>query len=123
MIDTTSIFPLTDFLRQHTVHIKRITSEKKPELFTINGTAAVVVMDHASWQTLVRDAEHARTVAAIRDGIAAADRGELVPAEDVFAEIRAEAGLPPRAARELKPKAARKGVGKAAPNSAGKHGK
>ena len=36
---------------------------------------------------------HMETLAAIREGIASAERGELKPAEPVFAEMQARYGL------------------------------
>lgn len=96
MLDTSHIFSLTDFLRNHTAHVSRITSKREPELLTVNGKAAVVVQDHETWQQLVRDAERTRTADAIREGIAAAERGELIHAAQALSEIRRGAGMPER---------------------------
>ena len=93
MANVTDIHPLTDFLRNHKEHIERLKASKAPELLTVNGRAEVVVIDAEAYYSLSEQAEEARVISAIREGIAAADRGELKPAEQVYAEMRARYGL------------------------------
>jgi predicted transcriptional regulator len=62
-------------------------------VLTINGRAELVVLDVKSYQAMVEKLDRLETIAAIREGVASAERGELKPAEQVFAEMRAKRGL------------------------------
>jgi hypothetical protein len=93
MLDTREIHPLTDFLRNHKAHMARLKETGAPELLTVNGRAEVIVQDADSYQGLLERLQHMETIAAIREGIASAERGELKPAEQVLAEIKARYGL------------------------------
>lgn len=93
MLDAKEIHPLTDFLRNHKTHIARLKASKSPEVLTVNGRAEVVIQDVESYQDLLDRLHHMETLAAIRAGIASAERGELKPAEQVFAEMKAQYGL------------------------------
>jgi hypothetical protein len=93
MVDTRQIHPLTDFLRNHKAHVARLKETKTPEVLTVNGRAELVVQDVESYQDMLDRLHHMETLAAIREGIASAERGELKPAEQVFAEMRAKYGL------------------------------
>ena len=64
-----------------------------PEVLTVHGRAEVVIQDAESYQTLLDRLHHLETLAAIREGIASAERGELKPAAQVFAEMQARYGL------------------------------
>lgn len=93
MLDTRNIHPLTDFLRNHKIHVARIKETKTPEVLTVNGRAEVVIQDAQSYQELVDRLHYMETITAIREGIASAERGELKPAEQVFAEMKAKYGI------------------------------
>jgi PHD/YefM family antitoxin component YafN of YafNO toxin-antitoxin module len=93
MLDTRQIHPLTDFLRNHKVHMARLKETRMPEVLTVNGRAEVVIQDAESYQELLDRLHHMETLAAIREGIASAERGELKPAEQVFAEMQARYGI------------------------------
>jgi hypothetical protein len=93
MLDTRQIHPLTDFLRNYKAHMARLKETRIPEVLTVNGRAELVVQDAGSYQALLDRLHHMETLAAIREGIASAERGEMKPAEQVFAEMRAKYGL------------------------------
>ena len=93
MLDTRQIQSLTDFLRHHKAHLARLKETRTPEVLTVNGRAEVVIQDAESYQELLDRLHHMETLAAIREGIASAERGELKPAEQVFAEMQARYGL------------------------------
>jgi len=93
MLDTREIYSLTDFLRNHKAHIARLKETKSAEALTVNGHAEVVMVDLDSYQDLLDRTHHMETLAAIREGIASAARGELKPAEQVLAEMKAKYGL------------------------------
>lgn len=71
----------------------RLKETQLPEVLTVNGRAELVVQDAESYQLLLNRLRHMETLAAIRAGIASAERGELKPAEQVFAEMQARYGL------------------------------
>ena len=93
MIDVRHIHPLTDFLRNHKEYVARLKETRTPEILTVNGKAELVVLDAESFQEMTDRLERMETIAAIREGLAAAERGELKPAEQVFAEMKARYGL------------------------------
>lgn len=93
MLDTRQIHPLTDFLRNHKAHVARLKETRIPEVLTVNGKAEVVVQDADSYQELLRSLHRMETIAAIREGLASAERGEMKDAEQVFSEMKARYGL------------------------------
>ena len=93
MLDTRQIHSLTDFLRNHKAHVARLKQTRTPEVLTVNGRAEIVIQDAESYQELLDRLHHMETIAAIREGIASAERGELKPAEQVFVEMQARYGL------------------------------
>ncbi len=93
MLDARKIHPLTDFLRNHKAHVTRLKKTRAPEVLTVNGKAAVVVQDAASYQLMLDRLHHMETLAAIQEGMASAERGELKPAAQVLDEMRAKYGL------------------------------
>ena len=52
--------------------------------------AELVVQDAQSYQRMIDRLHHMETIAAIQEGMASAERGELKPATQVFAEMRAQ---------------------------------
>jgi PHD/YefM family antitoxin component YafN of YafNO toxin-antitoxin module len=92
-LDTGEIHSLTDFLRNHKAHVTRLKKTRAPEVLTVNGKAEVVVQDAASYQLMLNRLHHMETIAAIQEGMASAERGELKPAAQVLEEMRAKYGL------------------------------
>ncbi len=93
MIDTQQIHPLTDFLRNHKAHVNRLKKTRTPEVLTINDRAELVVLDVKSYQAIVEKLDRLETIATIRESVTSAERGELKPAEQILAEMRAKYGL------------------------------
>jgi PHD/YefM family antitoxin component YafN of YafNO toxin-antitoxin module len=93
VLDTREIHSLTDFLRNHKSHVTRLKKTQAPEVLTVNGKAAVVVQNAASYQLMLDRLHHMETLAAIQEGMASAERGELKPAAQVLDEMRAKYGL------------------------------
>jgi len=94
MLDTREIHPLTDFLRNHKAHVTRLKETHAPEVLTVNGKAEIVIQDAQSYQRMIERLQHMETLAAIQEGMASAERGELKPAAQVLDEMRAKYGLP-----------------------------
>ena len=66
----------------HKAHLTRFKETQAPEVLTVNGKAEVVVQDATSYQLMVDRLmvdrlHHMETLAAIREGMASAKRGEL----------------------------------------------
>jgi PHD/YefM family antitoxin component YafN of YafNO toxin-antitoxin module len=93
MLDTREIHSLTDFLRNHKAHVTRLKKTHAAEVLTVNGRAEIVVQDAASYQSMLNRLYHMETIAAIQEGMASAERGELKPAAQVLDEMRAKYGL------------------------------
>jgi hypothetical protein len=87
MLDAANISSLTDFKRHSLEYIQRLKLSGSPEVLTVNGKAAVVVQDAAAYQELLRKADYAETVEAIRAGMAAHQRGEGIPMRDALEAI------------------------------------
>jgi PHD/YefM family antitoxin component YafN of YafNO toxin-antitoxin module len=93
MLDARDIHPLTDFLRNHKAHVTRLKETHAPEVLTVNGKAEIVIQDAEGYQRMMDRLHHMETVAAIQEGMASAERGELKPAAQVLDEMRAKYGL------------------------------
>lgn len=90
MIRVTDIHPLTDFLRNSKKHLQRLRKARRPELLTVNGKAAVVVQDAASYQQLMERLERVEALEGIRRGIEAMKRGEVRPLDAVLDDLKAK---------------------------------
>ena len=93
MLDARQIHPMTDFLRNHKSHVARLKETRRPEILTVNGKAEVVIQDAESYQEMVDRLERAELIAAVQEGLAAADRGEMKPARQVLEEMKARYGI------------------------------
>jgi prevent-host-death family protein len=78
------IHPLTDFKRKTSEFLRQLKETGNPVVLTINGKAELVVQDAASYQRLFDLAERLETVQAVKESLAAVDRGEGKPMDDVF---------------------------------------
>jgi prevent-host-death family protein len=78
------IHPLTDFKRKTSEFLRQLKETGNPVVLTINGKAELVVQDAASYQRLFDLAERLETVQAVKESLAAVDRGEGKPIDDVF---------------------------------------
>jgi prevent-host-death family protein len=87
---TQDIQPLTDFKRNTPKFLRRLKKTGQPVVLTINGRAELVVQDAASYQRLFELAERLATVEAVKQGLAAVDRGEGRPMDEVFNELEEE---------------------------------
>jgi prevent-host-death family protein len=90
MIYPSEIHSLSDFQRHTREHMDRLKATGRPAVLTVNGKAAVVVQDAEAYQKLLAEAEQARIMDAIREGLESVDRGEGKPLAEVVAQIRRE---------------------------------
>lgn len=90
MYTTSDIYPVSDFNRKPSSHIKRLQQTKKPEILTVNGKAAVVMIDPESYDQLARDAELSRTLGQIALANEQHNKGLAKPINQVFKELTEE---------------------------------
>ena len=93
MIQPPEIATLTDFARNAPEAIERLKETGQPQVLTVDGRAEAVVLDIASYERFLELADRAEAVAAIRQALEEAARGEGRPAREVYEEFRAEFGL------------------------------
>ena len=68
LLDTRAIHSLTDFLRNHKAHVARLKKTQAPEVLTVNGKAAVIVQDAASYQLCLTGCTTWRRLRSFRKG-------------------------------------------------------
>jgi PHD/YefM family antitoxin component YafN of YafNO toxin-antitoxin module len=85
--------PLSDFTRDADAAIQRLKASGQPEVLTVDGKPAVIVQDVESYQKLLDELDRAQAIEGIRRGLESAARGEGIPIEEAFAELRAKYGI------------------------------
>lgn len=85
---------LTDFKHNTPQFVLQLRSTGDPIVLTINGKAALVVQDAASYQKLLDLAEDVRVLEGIRQGLEEMRAGRGRTAEEVFADIRRDLHIP-----------------------------
>jgi PHD/YefM family antitoxin component YafN of YafNO toxin-antitoxin module len=88
------IHPLTDFTRNTPDFVEQLRATGEPMVLTIEGKAAIVVQEVASYQKIADLAEEARVVDGIRRGLEDIEAGRTQPLAETFADIRRELGIP-----------------------------
>ena len=86
--------PLSDFTRDAASAIRRLKETGLPEVLTVDGKPAVIVQDVKSYQRLLDALDRAEAIKGIRRGLESMRRGEGIPVEEAFAELRAKYALP-----------------------------
>ena len=87
MINTTDIHSITDFQRNVKAHLKYLKETGRPEVLTVNGKAALIVQDAASYQRLIDLVERAEAVGGIQRGLDDVKHGRTSPIRAVVAEV------------------------------------
>lgn len=87
---TSDIYPLSDFNRKSAEHLKRLKETGRPEVLTVNGKAAVVLVDPEIYDELTQAAELSRTLMQIARAKGEHEAGQSKPAAQVFDELKAE---------------------------------
>jgi len=82
---------VTDFQRNAKTHVARLKKTKAPMVLTVNGSAAIVVQDAATYQELldrVDELEYEREfVAAVNEGLRDVAEGRVYPFAEAFDEL------------------------------------
>ena len=84
---------LSTFKRDTASMVRRLKKTKRPVVLTVNGKAAVVVQDAASYQALLEIKERYETLLAIEEGLEDVRQGRHRPAKEVFAAVRERLGV------------------------------
>ena len=79
---------LSNFKRNTPEFLRQLKETGHPVVLTINGKAELVVQDSASYQKLIELADRAERMEALRVSIDDMRAGNVVPADDVMAEMR-----------------------------------
>ena len=89
MIDVRQIYSLTDFLKNHKVHIAHLKETKTPEVLTVNGRAEVVILDAESYQNLMARMQQMESITAARRLIAQDKQtSEVLTLEEIDRRMR-----------------------------------
>lgn len=84
------IEPLTAFKRRSPEIMKRLKRTKRPLVLTVNGKAAVVVMDVTAFQELI---DLIDSVTGIDAGLRSFARGQIRPVDEALDDLRRKHGL------------------------------
>ena len=90
MYTTNDIYPVSDFNRKTSEHIKRVQETKKPEILTVNGKAAVVIVDPESYDKMAQNQELLQSLKNIAIANEQHENGQGKPAQQVFEELKSE---------------------------------
>ena len=90
MYTTSDIYPVSDFNRKPAEHIKRVQETKTPEVLTVNGKAAVVMVDPETYDQLAKDAELVKTLSNIALANEQHKQGLSRPIAEVFKDLKAD---------------------------------
>ncbi len=90
MYKTSNIYPVSDFNRKTSEHIKRIQESKNPEVLTVNGKAAVVLVDPESYDEMAQNQALLQSLKNIITADEQHENGLSKPAKQVFQELQNE---------------------------------
>jgi PHD/YefM family antitoxin component YafN of YafNO toxin-antitoxin module len=90
MINPDDVHSLTDFQRNAKKYVRRLRRSRRPEVLTVNGKAALVILDAATYQRTMTAAAKAAEVQAVDEALAQMETGPFLPLERVDRELRAE---------------------------------
>ena len=88
MVRASNIHPLSEFVRNARQHIQDLRETGEPEVLTVNGEAAVVVLDAKAFDELTALAAQAKADTRLREALEFfREGGEGTPVEDVFEKL------------------------------------
>ncbi|TSE07414.1 MULTISPECIES: type II toxin-antitoxin system Phd/YefM family antitoxin [Aquimarina] len=89
MFSTSDVHTVTEFFRNPSDHIKRLSISKKPEVLTLNGKAAIVVQDAASYERMAELADYAESLMQVKQALSEEGR----PIETFTQEFEKDNGI------------------------------
>ena len=87
MIDLTEMCSLTEFQRNAKEHVEQLNRTGRPRVLTVNGKAALVVQDAASYQKLIDEKDRLEAIAGIERGLADLKAGRVRPLRDALKDL------------------------------------
>lgn len=107
MFRSEDIHSISDFVRNHKRHHAHLRRTGRPEVLTVNGSAALVLQDVRAYEREMEAAQRLReenralrekldeleTLRALDEAFAEMRRGEGRPVEEVLPELRARLGI------------------------------
>ncbi len=96
MFKLEDIHSLSDFQRNARAHIEQLKKTGRPEVLTVHGEAEVVVQHAEAYQRLLDIAAHAAGIVGVQRGLQGMQAGTGEEAEDAFASLERELGIPVR---------------------------
>ena len=77
--------PVSDFSRKPAEVIKRLKASGRPEVLTVNGSSAVVILDAQAYEETMALLDSLKQITAAKNAL---DRGEGRPAKEAFSDLR-----------------------------------
>lgn len=91
MIEIGTPRTLADFQENLREHLDRLGTSGQPEVLTVDGGPDLIVQSAEAYRELLRRLDYAECVIGIMKGREAAARGDSLPLDEAFAEIRRNA--------------------------------
>jgi len=91
---TRDIQSLSVFKRDTAKFMRQLKKTKEPIVLTVNGKAAMVVLDAESYEDYLREKDQQEMIAAVNRCIEDMRAGRTRPAEEFFDEFFAEYNIP-----------------------------
>jgi PHD/YefM family antitoxin component YafN of YafNO toxin-antitoxin module len=88
MIELQNIRSLTDFQRNTAQFLTQMKQNGQPLVLTVNGKAELIVQDAQSYQKLLDDLEHLKSVEALIEGLHEFEQGKGQPAREALNQLR-----------------------------------
>jgi PHD/YefM family antitoxin component YafN of YafNO toxin-antitoxin module len=99
MVPMDNIHPLTDFKRNTTAFRRRLKKSGAPAVLTVDGRAALVVLDPAAYQKMADAVDRAEAIEGIRKGLESMRQGKGRPMDEFFVGMRKKYHIPARKSR------------------------
>ncbi|HEX9939971.1 MAG TPA: type II toxin-antitoxin system Phd/YefM family antitoxin [Longimicrobium sp.] len=88
MFDLRDTCPLADFQADPRKHLDRLTQSGRPQVLKVEGGPEFVIQSAEAYRELLRRLDYAETALDIDQGIDALERGDTVPLDEAFEQIR-----------------------------------
>ncbi len=93
MIDLRHVHSLTDFLRNHKVHVQRLQQADTPEVLTVKGKPELVVQSANGYQAMLDRLEYAEGLAGLRKAYKQVQNGETEDYRTAMQALKAQHGV------------------------------
>ena len=97
MIKLKDIHSLSDFRRNARAHVEQLRKTGRPHVLTVHGKAELVVQHADAYQKLLDLAANAAAIVGIQRGLQGMYEGTGEDADDAFASLERELGIPGQA--------------------------